>query len=169
MAASKNFAANMLLRKTSQTGTVVLLDSYPQPASGATDPFVVANERQVALAYRIAPIDFERFGPFADDDEPFCLLLFPWAAFHRLGPPNDEGLGTHPLATLGLKWYSVHEVMNSSFVTDQWKVVSPHHVRRHFVITLQDSTFECVATDCVLGGVYGSDDVASREAFTRFR
>lgn len=159
----------MLLRKTPQTGTVVLLDSYPRPASGATEPFVVANEHQVALAYRIAPIDFERFGPFRDDDEPFCLLLFPWAAFHRLGPPNDEGLGAHPLAALGLKWYSVHEVMNSSFVTDQWKVVSRHHPRRHFVITLQDSTFECVATDCVMGGVYGSRNFASSEAFGRLR
>lgn len=68
------------------------------------------------MAYRIAPIDFERFGPFGDDDEPFCLLLFPWAAFHRLGPPNDEGLGAHPLAAAGLKWYSVHEIVNSSFV-----------------------------------------------------
>lgn len=34
-----------------------------------------------------------------------------------MGPPNDEGLGSHPLAALGLKWYSVHEVMNSSLVT----------------------------------------------------
>jgi hypothetical protein len=128
----------------------------------------VANEHQRALSYRIAPIDSERFGPFGDDDEPFCLLLFPCAAFHRLGPPNDEGLGAYPLASLGLKWYSVHEVLNSSFVTPQWKLASRHHVHRHFAITFQDSTFECVATDCVLGGVYGSNDIASTEAFTRF-
>lgn len=44
---------------------------------------MVANEQKHALSYRIASFDFERIGPFDDDDEPFCLLLFPWATFHR--------------------------------------------------------------------------------------
>ena len=72
------------------------------------------------------------------------------------------------MAVAALTRYLVHEILNSSFVTSQWKVVSPHHLRRHFVITFQDSTFECVATDCVLAGIYGLDDVASEEAFIRF-
>jgi len=87
---------------------IVLLESVPKPASGSTEPFIVASERQVALSYRIAECDFERFGPFHDDEEPFCVLSFPWAVFHRLGPPGDERLGSHSLAALGLTWYSVH-------------------------------------------------------------
>lgn len=55
---------------------IVLLDSVPIPAAGSTEPFVVANERQVAIVYRIAEIDFERYGPFGDEDEPFCLVQF---------------------------------------------------------------------------------------------
>ncbi|QCP52471.1 hypothetical protein FAZ95_25210 [Trinickia violacea] len=148
---------------------IVLLDSVPVPSPGSTEPFVIANERQVAIVYRIAEIDFERYGPFSDEDEPFCLVQFPWAAFHRLGPPNDEGLGSHPLAAVGLKWYQAHEVLKSSFVASSWKRVSPHHPRRHFVFTFQDSTFECVAADCVMSGVYGSADIAGREAFSLFR
>ncbi len=77
---------------------VVILDSYPLPASGATEPFVVGNEGQVALAYRVAPVDIERFGFTVNNSEPFCVLLFPRAAFHRLGLPNDEGLGRQPIA-----------------------------------------------------------------------
>lgn len=148
---------------------VVVLNTVPTPSAGSTEPFVIANERQVVIAYRIAQVDFERYGPFCDEEEPFCLVQFPWAAFHRLGPPNDEGLGVHPLAVAGLKWYQAHEVMNSSFVASSWKLASPHHPRRHFVLTFQDSTFECVATDCVLSGVYGSSDIANREAFSLFQ
>jgi hypothetical protein len=148
---------------------VVLLDSVPKPVPGSTEPSVVASERQVAIVYRIAEIDFERYGPFDDEDEPFCLVLFLWAAFHRLGPPNDEGLAAHPLAAVGLKWYRAQEVLNSSFIASSWKLASWHHPRRHFVLTFQDSTFECVAAECTLVGVFGSADIAGREACSLFR
>jgi hypothetical protein len=154
---------------TSKRDRVVLLDSIPNPAAGSTEPFIVADERQVAISYRIAESDFECYGPFDEENEPFCLLQFPWAPFHRLGPPNDEGLGAHPLARRGLKWYSVHEVMESSLVAQHWPRASEHHPRRHFVLTFQDSTFECVAADCTLAGVFGSAHIAGREAFSLFQ
>lgn len=147
---------------------IVQLFEIPSPSAGATEPFIVVNERQVVVAYRIAIAAFDAYGPFDDEDEPFCVVQFPWAGFHSLGPPNDEGLGTHPLAERGLKWYSVHEIQKSSFVVSQWRVVSHRHPRRHFVVTFQDSTFECVAADCVLAGVYASADIATREAFALF-
>jgi hypothetical protein len=37
-----------------QQDTVVLLDSVPSPTADAPEPFVVANERRVVVAYRIA-------------------------------------------------------------------------------------------------------------------
>jgi hypothetical protein len=149
-----------------QQDTVVLLDSVPSPATDAPEPLVVANERLVLVAYRIAETDFERFGPFGEDDDPFCVVVFLGAAFHQFGPPNDEDLAAHPLASHGLRAFSAHEVMNSSFVADCWGVTSPRDGLRHFVLTLRDSTFECVAADCTVAGIYGSCDIAAREAFS---
>jgi hypothetical protein len=103
-----------------QQDQVVLLDDVPSPAADAPEPFVVANERRVVIVYRIAEADFERFGPFDEDDDPFCAVEFSAAAFHQFGPPGDEGLHAHPLAPQGLRSYSAHEIVNSSLVTDSW-------------------------------------------------
>lgn len=152
-----------------QEDYVVLLDSVPQPAVDAAEPFIVSSDRRVILAYPIAESDFERFGPFDSDDDPFCTVLFPDAVFHRLGPPGDADLEIHPLASPGLSRYSVHEVMNSSLAAEISAVSSPGPMQRHFVITFQGATFECVASDYTVVGVYGAGEIASREAFSLVR
>ncbi len=38
----------------------VLLKTVPTPSPGSKGPFVIANERQVVIVYRIAEVDFER-------------------------------------------------------------------------------------------------------------
>ncbi|HXZ08313.1 MAG TPA: hypothetical protein VEI25_09675 [Paraburkholderia sp.] len=149
-----------------QQDAVVVLDAVPAPAS---EPFIVASERRVALAYRISGADFERFGPFDDDEEPFCMVLFTGVDFHRVGPPGDDDLDIHPLFSQGLKPYSAHEVVNSSLVAEGWDISSPAALLRHFVLTFQDATFECVAVDYTVAGVFGSGDIASREAFALIR
>jgi hypothetical protein len=151
---------------SNQQDLVVLLDSVPSPAADASEPFVVANERRVVVAYRVAEADFERFGPFDEGDVPFCVLVFSEAAFHQFGPPNDEDLHAHPLASHGLRAYTVHENVNSSLVADSWGRDSSHSELRHFVLTFRDSTFECVAADCTVAGIYGNGDIAGREAFS---
>lgn len=145
---------------------VVLLDDIPVPADDASDPFIVANERRVAIAYRIGESEFDRLGPFAEDDEPFCVVVLSDAAFHQFGPPHDGDLDAHPLALHGLRPYAAHEVLNASLVRDAWGPPSETNRLRHFVFTFQDSTFECVATDCTAAGVYGNDEIARREAFS---
>jgi hypothetical protein len=45
----------------------------------------------VVVAYRVAEVDLECFGPFDEGDAPFFVLVFSEAAFHQFGPPNDEG------------------------------------------------------------------------------
>jgi hypothetical protein len=152
-----------------QEDQVVLLDSVPHPAADAAEPFIVASDRRVILAYPIAEADFERFGPFDPDDDPFCTVLFPDAAFHRLGPPGDVDLEIHPLAMQGLLGYAAHEVVNSSLAAEIATVGSAVPALRHFVITFQDSTFECVASDYTVVGVYGAGEIASREAFALVR
>jgi hypothetical protein len=145
---------------------VVVLDSVPSPAADASEPFVVANERRVVVAYRIAEADFERFGSFDEGDDPFCVLVFSEAAFHQFGPPNDKDLHAHPLAAQGLRGCSAHEIVSSSLVADSWGNASSNGGLRHFVLTLRDSTFECVAADCTVAGIYGNGDIAGREAFS---
>jgi hypothetical protein len=75
----------------------------------------------------------------------------------------------HPLASQGLAAFSVHEVINSSLVEELSTVSLPEPTRRHFVITFQQSTFECVASDYTVVGVYGAAEIASREAFALVR
>jgi hypothetical protein len=152
-----------------QEDQVVLLDSVPHPAADAAEPFIVASGRRVILAYPIAEADFERFGPFDPDDDPFCTVLFPDAMFHRLGPPGDVDLEIHPLAVQGLLGYSVHEIVNSSLAAEIAAVGSALPALRHFVMTFQGSTFECVASDYTVVGVYGAGEIASREAFSLVR
>jgi hypothetical protein len=153
-----------------QDDKVVLLDSVPHPAADAAEPFIVASDRRVILAYPIAEADFERFGPFDPDDDPFCTVLFPDCVFHRLGPPGDKDLEIHPLASQGLLGHSVHEVVNSSLAAEIAELASAAGLApRHFVVTFQDSTFECVASDFTVIGVYGAGEIASREAFSLVR
>ena len=150
----------------SQQDEVVLLDDVPGPAS---EPFLVASERRIALSYRIANADFERFGPVEDDAEPYCMILFTGTDFHRLGPPGDEALDMHPLSSRGLMSYSAHEVLNSSLVAEGWDIASSQASLRHFVLKSADATFECVAVDYTVAGVFGSGDIAAREAFALVR
>jgi hypothetical protein len=152
-----------------QEDTVVLLDSVPHPAADAAEPFIVVSDRRVILAYPIAEADFERFGPFDPDDDPFCTVLFPDCVFHRLGPPGDNDLEIHPLAAQGLVGHSVHEVVNSSLAAEIAELASAGVAPRHFVVTFQGSTFECVASDFTVIGVYGAGEIASREAFSLVR
>ncbi|NVH72996.1 hypothetical protein FSB08_10515 [Paraburkholderia sp. JPY432] len=159
-----------------QEDQVFLLDSVPHPAADAAEPFIVASDRRAILTYPIAESDFERFGPFDPDDDPFCAVLFADAVFHRLGPPGDDALAIHPLAAHGLTGYAVHEIFNSSLcaeiaavTTDPIAIAAESPARRHFVITFQASTFECVASDYTVIGVFGAGEIASREAFALVR
>lgn len=159
-----------------QEDQIVLLDSAPHPAADAAEPFIVASDRRVILTYPIAESDFERFGPFDPDDDPFCAVLFADAVFHRLGPPGDADLPIHPLAAQGLSGYAVHEVLNSSLCVELATVPAGSlamgpgvPARRHFVITFEASTFECVASDYTVIGVFGAGEIASREAFALVR
>ncbi|CAH2904641.1 MAG: FIG00460443: hypothetical protein [uncultured Paraburkholderia sp.] len=157
------------LESSQQEDQVLLLDSIPHPAADAAEPFIVASDRRVILAYPIAESDFERYGPFDPDDDPFCAVLFPDTVFHRLGPPGERDLEIHPLASQGFTAYSAHEVTHSSLVDELSAVSSTESARRHFAITFLESTFECIASDYTVVGIYGAADIASREAFALVR
>jgi hypothetical protein len=59
---------------------------------------------------------------------------------HRLSPINDEGLGKHPCASAGLKWYAFNEVIGSQ-ESARWRVLNP----RHWVVSFKDNTLDVLA------------------------
>lgn len=72
---------------------------------------------------------------------------------HTFGPPSDEIFERRPLASRGLKPYSVFEVKSSPWIRSlvHMNSVHPRHDpdrfadERHFIFTFRDSTFECIA------------------------
>ena len=147
----------------------VLLDTVPMPAPASTEPFVVANEGRAILVYRIAPSHQRRYGPFVENEQPFCLVRFDGAVFQSLGPPNDDELSQHVLHEKGLQPYGAYEVRKSTLVVEWWPNVTPVIALRHFIFTFEDSSFECVANNCELAGIFAAGAVARRKAFLPFR
>jgi hypothetical protein len=120
---------------------VIPCPDAPEPGVPA-EIVVVAGNRVLMLSYDSGPSGMNR-----------VLVAFEHAGAHYLGSPNDETLGGHPLRTRGLGYYGVFEVQNSSWIRslERMNRVHPRHdpgryqTLRHFIVTFQDKTFECVA------------------------
>ena len=118
----------------------VVLDDWPHPAGGASEPRVLADDSSLSLLYRTA-------------DDQFAVVRFRICHVLAFGAPNDEALRGHPLYQRGLQYYSVHEILGSSLVREleRRNRVHPNHNpdsylrgRRHYVFTFHDKTLECV-------------------------
>jgi len=124
--------------KASDEQRAVVLADWPQPAT-VSEPRVLADDTTLSLLY-------------STDGERYAVVRFPLCTYLAFGAPNDEALGGHPLARVGLRHYAVHEVHGSALVREleRRNAVHPRHdpasylERRHFVFTFQDSTLECV-------------------------
>ena len=108
------------------------------------------------------------------DDLGVALLACHDCIMAKFGYPNDEGLPEHPLYDCGLAdtTSSVLEVMDSAWaleVDDQldtsarriWggRMVSPDWINdrkasRHFIVTLKEKTFECLASSMTVERFY---------------
>ena len=81
---------------------------------------------------------------YATTSEPlgnvYAVIQFSDVIDHRLSPINDEGLGQHPYASAGLKYYAFNEILDS-VETKRWKAL----VGRHWVVTFKDGTLDVVA------------------------
>jgi hypothetical protein len=136
------------------------LPHVPRPSAGAPLPFLLSTEDTLLLGY---------FGwGEPDSDDPIVLLEFHHPFAHYFGAPNDEALEGHPLASRGLQPYSVTEVRESSWIRAlaAMNTVHPKHDERtfarlhHYIVTLHDSTFECVARDLQLATAARAHQVA---------
>ena len=118
---------------------IALLDSWPKPSS-SSEVVLFATETQLLLRY-------------STSTEEYAVIQFPLVKIFKFGAPNDEALGGHPLTQFGLKFYSVHRVDNSPWITEleQKNTAHPSHNKDrflkdivHYLFTFQDSTLECV-------------------------
>jgi len=122
---------------------VVLLEEWPQPAAGAPEPRIIANESSLLLRYMT-------------HEGRVVIAYFPLVSSVQFGAPNDEALGGHPLSGRGLKHYSVHKIRDSSRIQalERQNAVHPQHDkvrylagRKHYIFTFHDSTLEVVALE----------------------
>ena len=121
----------------------VVLGDWPQPAGGAPEPRLLANDCSLSLLFRTA-------------DDRFAVIRFPLCTFLVFGAPNDEALGGHPLSHCGLRHYSVHQIFGSKLIREleRRNSVHPRHDpdsylcgKKHYVFTFQDRTLECVCAE----------------------
>ena len=115
----------------------------PSPAL-PSEPILLAEEHLAVLGYRIAMSDLawhptdKTIHP-GEMEDAFAILRIKRPAFTIWTPYSQEGIGKHPLARVGLSWFSVFEVANSP-------LADPHPVlkRRHLIFQFEDSTLNIV-------------------------
>jgi hypothetical protein len=72
----------------------------------------------------------------------YAIVRFIDVIDHRLSPINDEGIGKHPYAKAGLKFYAFNEITGSREAIE-WSVLGA----RHWAVTFKDDTLDVVASD----------------------
>jgi len=91
--------------------------------------------------------------PAAAEAEPLGVVEFHHVHSIKLGGPNDEAIGGHPLCGKGLRPYSAHQVVNSRWITAEEQINSVHPSHRggwherlnHYLFCFHDETLECLA------------------------
>ena len=109
-------------------------------------------------------------------------------AMSKFGYPNDEGLPEHPLYSYGMAnaKSSVLEVKDSTWAKDvsQQRLESARRIwggrgmdwswarnrpERHFVITLKEATFECIASELIVERFFKGFDEAFAHVIQEFK
>lgn len=125
---------------------------------GAPAPVVLSNEYKLNVLYyyqrEVAEVGasiLKQRNNIKDDG--IANVTFENYLIYKLGYPNAEVLQSHPYYKLGLSWYKLYEVLGSTWIKDieQMNKMHPLHnptrykMFKHFIITFEDSTFECIA------------------------
>ncbi len=127
---------------------------------GAPLPFLLCNDYRTFLTFYISDPDPNWDGtdvnvihPASEEKASLCLVTFKNCASAKLGHPNDEVQGGHPLSGRGLDGYTAQSVINSPWIKEVAKTNSVHSydnperwsLLNHFIFWFHDSTFECLA------------------------
>ncbi len=133
---------------------------------------VVADEHSVVLMYAIA--EAYRVNPGSEAVPLVALCRFRGVRASYLGTPNDEALTSHPLYEQGLSFYGVFRVDPSPWIRELerfWNKspTMPTHPRpgTHFIVTMHDGTFECVAHDVSFEVLEGRPAEVAADALDR--
>jgi hypothetical protein len=140
--AARRASSRVLAESMNEERAIPFFD-WPQPSAGAPVPEVFADDTSLSITYMTSS------GRYA-------VVHFPLCSVFTFGAPNDEALAGHPLYGKGLKFYSIHRVENSSWISELERRNSGHpsHDRErfledkmHYVFTFHDSTLECVVNE----------------------
>jgi hypothetical protein len=148
----------MGLFSTKRTEKLVPVDA-PQSSVGAPLPAVMASEQCLYVCYLLSAPDPQWDGSAVrlvgpdSSGEPIAVVKVKHCRAHTFGPPNDEAIGGHRLAKLGLMPYSTYEVLDSLWIAELENANRVHHRHdgrlfanlRHFIFTFHDSTLEFVS------------------------
>lgn len=150
---------------------VVELSGVPRPEVGAPMPIVIADDRNVLIAY------YTTEQSAVGGNNNVAVVSFRSCLMHMFGYPNDEALGAHPLYNRGLQFYGVFEIKNSSWVrnVERMNSVHPDHskvqerylAKKHLIFTFHDSTFECIVDGLDVDTYIGSMDSTMKRMIKR--
>lgn len=122
---------------------------------GSPRPVLLQSDTVTILLFYLPDgINWSEPSPDADlGGEELAVVTFHGCSRVTFGHPNEEVLHGHRLWPKGLRYNGAHEVLNSAWIAEleQVNAVHPRHdprrwrKLRHFILTFQDSTFECVA------------------------
>jgi hypothetical protein len=126
-------------------------DEIPSPEPGAALPQLALNDHRARLVYYVAESWRVARGLGADKHVAICRFKLYSAVY--FGVPNDEALPNHPLYDRGLGYYGAFRVEHSSWAAALSEIgrrkdappIAMRSAPTHWIITMHDRTFECVA------------------------
>ena len=105
--------------------------------------------RSDRVSVKVGNVEVQVAGEIAD----LAVVEFEGCSCTKMGAPNDEVLGGHPLYGKGLVHYRAQAVENSAWLKELDAINAVHwnyqpkfkRELKHYVFPFHDSTFECVA------------------------
>ncbi len=92
------------------------------------------------------------------------------ASSAKMGCPNDEGRNEHAFWNCGMS--EIHDQMNRSAERiwgGRGMTWDPATTQKHFIITLKESTFECIADELKVVKFVSSYDIAFEYVLAEFK
>lgn len=115
------------------------------------DPAFVSDCGNAWIAYKTA----------SDEEGIYAVVHFGGLIDIHLSPINDEGLGSHPYASFGIRCYEFNELFGTA-ETKRWESLNV----RQFTITFKDVTIDVLARSArVIAKDLRSDAVGAARSF----
>lgn len=126
---------------------LIKLNDVPQSNVGAPLPIILSDERSTILLFYLegSHVNSNDESPRSvsqeSSDMNVCAISFLGSYDQRFGPPDENEIYFHPMASIGLEPYSAFELAPSEWAD---KMTFTNDLR-HYIFTFHDSTFEILA------------------------